>query len=472
MSKRKLSRRAGLLLLSLCLSAGSLASPALPVAAAMRTHPLASVQVTIGEHEVAWTTAPFLYRGVTYVPLREAAERLGAEVKWNTAKRAAEVRVHGDTILHRAGTVLFSVNGDPLRTDDVSIDRDGVTLVPLRAMAEIMKAEVRASAAVAGTKRVDLMPDRATVSSTETEAADRYLIAQRYSGIALIAKGDHILLRKGYGYDSENHLVRADRKSRLGSLTKSFTAAAVMKLAEEGKLRLDDSLESFVPGFPAGDRITVHLLLSHLSGINPNFPREAGMSLQDTIEAIRSKPLLVEPGSKFIYSNSGYVVLAGIIEKASGMSYGDYLKQSFWEPLGLNGTGEAKSSVPVIQGYVSAGDQIWAPAGPYLSQSGTGTLYSTADDMLTWIASFETEQVLRQASIAQMFTPYSEKNYGYGWMIRQENGGTRIFHNGSGTGYATGMSRELGGGYTIILLGNHAGMDTLTLMTEIRKRLP
>ncbi|MNN28486.1 Penicillin-binding protein 4* [compost metagenome] len=194
--------------------------------------------------------------------------------------------------------------------------------------------------------------------------------------------------------------------------------------------------------------------------------------MQDTIEAIRSKPLRVEPSSKFIYSNSGYVVLAGIIEKASGMSYGDYLNQNIWQPLGLSDTGEAKPSVPVIQGYVSAGDQLWAPAGPYLSQSGTGTLYSTVDDMLTWIASFETEQVLRQASIAQMFTPYSEKNYGYGWMIRQENGMTRVFHNGSGTGYATGMSRELGGGYTIILLGNHSGMDTLTHMTEIRKRLP
>ncbi|GJM83411.1 hypothetical protein HMSSN139_59070 [Paenibacillus sp. HMSSN-139] len=245
-----------------------------------------------------------------------------------------------------------------------------------------------------------------------------------------------------------------------------------MKLAEEGKLRLDDTLDSYFPGFPAGDRITVHLLLSHLSGINPNFPREAGLSLLDTIEAIQAKPLLVEPGSKFIYSNSGYVVLAGIIEKTSGMSYGEYLKQHFFDPLGLNETGEAKPSVPVIQGYVSAGDQLWAPAGPYISQSGTGTLYSTADNMLTWIASFETERVLRQTSIAQMMTPYSEKNYGYGWMIRQENGVTRVFHNGSGTGYATGMSRELGGGYTLILLGNPSGMDTLTLMTEIRKRLP
>jgi CubicO group peptidase (beta-lactamase class C family) len=196
------------------------------------------------------------------------------------------------------------------------------------------------------------------------------------------------------------------------------------------------------------------------------------MSLQETIEAIRSKPLLSEPGSKFMYSNSGYVMLAGIIEKASGMRYGDYLKQNLWEPLGLKETGEASASIPVLQGYVSAGDQIWAPAGPYISQSGTGTLYSTVDDMLTWTASFETEQVLSPASIDQMFTPYSEKNYGYGWMIRQENGTTRVFHNGSGTGYATGMSRELGGGYTIILLGNHAGVDTLTLMTELRKRLP
>ncbi|SMF21093.1 serine hydrolase [Paenibacillus barengoltzii] len=470
MSTKKLSRLAGIMI-SVCLGTASLGSPGLPVASASQTQAGKSVTVTVGGQSVAWTTKPLIYRGVTYAPLREAAEYLGAEVRWNTTKRAAELRVHGDTILHRTGTDLFSVNGNPLRIGVNSLDQGGVTLVPLRALAEVLKAEVDA-VAMSGTMHVALTPDAATIRSSETEVADRYLQAQKYSGIAMIAKGDQILLRKGYGYDGDNQLVRADQKSRIGSLTKSFTAAAVMKLAEEGKLHLDDTLESYFPGFPSGDRITIHLLLSHLSGINPNFPRVAGLSLQDTIEAIRSKPLLSEPGSKFMYSNSGYVVLAGIIEKASGMSYGEYLKQSIWEPLGLKDTGEAKPSIPVLQGYVSAGDQLWAPAGPYISQSGTGTLYSTANDMLTWIASFETERVLSQASIDQMFTPYSEKNYGYGWMIQQENGTTRVFHNGSGTGYATGMSRELGGGYTIILLGNHAGMDTLTLMTELRMQLP
>jgi len=470
MSTKKLSRLAGLMI-SLCLGTASLASPGLTVAAASQAQTAKSVNVTIGGQSVNWTTKPLIYRGVTYVPLRETAEHLGAEVRWNTAKRAAELRVHGDTILHRSGTDLFSINGNPLYIGVKSLDLGGVTFVPLRALAEVMKAKVDVMA-VAGTTYVAITPDAATIISSAAEAADRYLQAQKYSGIALIAKGDQILLRKGYGFDGDNQLVQADKKSRIGSLTKSFTASAIMKLAEQGKLRLDDSLESYFPGFPSGDRITIHMLLSHLSGINPNFPRVAGMSLQETIEAIRSKPLLSEPGSKFMYSNSGYVVLAGIIEKASGMRYGDYLKQNLWEPLGLKETGEASASIPVLQGYVSAGDQIWAPAGPYISQSGTGTLYSTVDDMLTWTASFETEQVLSPASIDQMFTPYSEKNYGYGWMIRQENGTTRVFHNGSGTGYATGMSRELGGGYTIILLGNHAGMDTLTLMTELRMQLP
>lgn len=471
MSTRKLFRLAGLMI-SVCLGTASLATPGLPAAAAASQAQTAkSVKVTVGGQTVNWTTQPLIYRGATYVPLREAGEHLGAEVRWNTTKRATELRVHGDTILHRAGTDLFNVNGNPLRIGVNSLDQGGVTFVPLRALAEVLKAEVSAMAA-AGTTYVAITPDAATISSSTTEVADRYLQAQKYSGVALIAKGDQILLRKGYGFDGDNRLVRADRKSRIGSLTKSFTASAVMKLAEEGKLHLDEPLESYFPGFPSGDRITIHMLLSHLSGINPNFPRVAGMSLQDTIEAIRSKPLLNEPGNKFMYSNSGYVVLAGIIEKASGMSYGEYLKQSIWEPLGLKETGEAQPSIAVLQGYESRGDHIWAPAGPYISQSGTGTLYSTADDMLKWITSFETEQVLSQASIDQMFTPYSGRNYGYGWMIQQVNGTTRIFHNGSGTGYATGMSRELGGGYTIILLGNHAGMDTLTLMTELRKRLP
>lgn len=458
------------LLLAVSLAVGAAMSLPQP-AAAKQESVFSPVNIVVDGKTVHWQTAPFMYRGTTYVPLRETAELLGASVRWNKSKRATELLLHGDTILHRPGTAVFNVNGDPIVAVSPSLDREGTTMVPLRALAEALKTTV-SSATLSGNTGINLTPDAITVSSELTTAADQYLAAQQYSGIALIARDGQILLRKGYGYNGDNRLVHPDQKSRIASLTKSFTAAAVMKLAEEGRLRLDDTLESYIPGFPSGDRITLHMLLSHTSGLTPNFPREQGMTLEQTIEAIKSKPLVAEPASDFRYSNSGYMVLGAIIEQVSGMKYGDYLTQNFLQPLGMNDTGEANPAIPVLKGYVSAGDQKWALAGEYISQSGSGSLYSTIDDMLKWAASFETEQVLQATATQQMFTPYSYKNYGYGWMIKEENGQKTVFHNGSGTGYASGISRELGGGYTIILLGNHAGMDTLTLMNEVRERLP
>lgn len=161
------------------------------------------------------------------------------------------------------------------------------------------------------------------------------------------------------------------------------------------------------------------------------------------------------------------MLLAYIIEHTSGTSYGEYLNQSFISPLGMTHTGEATPTKNITKGYVESKGQ-WKLADYYVSQSGTGTLYSTVDDLLKWDNALNTEQLLSQESLEQMFTPYSSKNYGYGWMIKNLDGDKIVFHNGSGTGYSTGLSREPDGGITIILLGNHAGMDMLNLLDGVR----
>ncbi|MNZ86873.1 Penicillin-binding protein 4* [compost metagenome] len=261
-----------------------------------------------------------------------------------------------------------------------------------------------------------------------------------------------------------------DMPSRIASLTKSFTAAAIMKLVEENQLDLNDSLESYLPGFENGQQITIHMLLSHTSGLTSNFPREKGMTLQQTIDAVKDKPLAFEPGSDFKYSNVGYMLLGAIIEKVSGTSYGNYVSANFFQPLGMNHSGEAGTTVPTIKGYISNHGE-WSLAGEYISQPGSGTIYSTLDDLLKWDAALNDEHVLQAASLEKMFTPYSYKNYGYGWMIDNTRTPAVLFHNGSGTGYSTGISRDQDGGVTIILLGNQAGRDTITLMKEIRNRI-
>ncbi|MBA9088494.1 CubicO group peptidase (beta-lactamase class C family) [Fontibacillus solani] len=425
-------------------------------------------KVTFDGVSAQWSTEePIIYKGTAYVSLQEAAQHLNAKVSWNTKKHATELYHNGDTILHRSGTSTFTINQyTSLQASSPSLSKNGTTMVPLRTLAEALKANV-AVTRENNHQTINVSHDTVTIISKQAEAANNYLINQQYSGLALIARHGEILMRKGYGLSEENKLVRPDRSSRIASLTKSFTAASIMKLVEEGKLELTDSLESYIPGLENGDQITIHMLLSHTSGITSNFPREKGMTLHQTIEAIKDKPLSFKPGSDFKYSNSGYMLLGSIIEQASGMSYGDYVSENFLQPLGMDHTGEAAATTPTIKGYISA-NGAWKIAGEYNSQSGSGTLYSTLDDLLKWDAALNNEETLNQSSLDKMFTPYSYKNYGYGWMIDNEQTPEVLFHNGSGTGYSTGISRNLGGGLTIILLGNQAGRDTITFMKEIR----
>ncbi|GGH16836.1 hypothetical protein GCM10008013_11890 [Paenibacillus segetis] len=426
------------------------------------------IEVTVKGEIPQWGIQPFLYNGTTYVPLRDTAEFLGASVRWNATKKSSQLDIQGDTIFHKPGTAIFDVNGYTIKAPANSLTRQGTTMVPLKSLADVLKANIRFTNQ--SLKAIDISPDNVSLLTKETEAADTYLKKQGFSGMALIANNGEVILRKGYGYGDENKLNRPDKETRIASLTKSFTAAAIMKLAEDGKLALNDTLEAYVPGFPEGSQITLHMLLSHTSGAAANFTRTDGMSLQSTVDELKKKPLDFKPGTDFKYSNGGYVLLAYIIEQTSGTSYGQYLNDTFFKPLGMKHTGEATPSKNTTKGFVLSKGQ-WEIADYYVSQSGTGTLYSTVDDLLKWDNALNTEQVLGQDSLDKLFTPYSSKNYGYGWMIKKLGNSTIVFHNGSGTGYSTGLSRELGGGITIILLGNHAGMDMLNLLDGVRESI-
>lgn len=433
---------------------------------------VAPVTVVFDGVTAVWNTKePFLYKGMTYISLREAAEQLGAKISWNTKERATEIQWNGDSILHHPGTTKYSINQHTIiQASGPSLSVNGSTMVPLRTLTEVLKASIEISRDNHNNQIIHVKRDTATIYSDFVQEADEFLIENHFSGLALVAYKGEILLRKGYGYNGDNQLVSANMPSRIASLTKSFTAASIMKLVEEGKISLDDTLAAFMPDFPNGDQITIHMLLSHTSGLTSNFPRVKGMSLMQTIDAVKDKPLSFEPGSDFKYSNVGYMILGAIIEQVSGTSYGDYVSEHFLKPLGMKHTGEATSSTPVIKGYISL-DENWVQAGEYISQAGSGTLYSTLDDLLKWDNALQNEGILSQASLDKLYTSYSYKNYGYGWMIDSTQTPAVVFHNGSGTGYSTGISRTLGDGLTVILLGNQAGRNTLVMMSEMREKV-
>ena len=226
------------------------------------------------------------------------------------------------------------------------------------------------------------------------QVVQNYVDNKSFMGVVLVAEKDKLLLSQGYGdADLEWGIKNSpDAKFRIGSLTKQFTAASILLLAQRGKLKLEDPVKTWLPDAPASwEKVTVFHLLTHTSGI-PNFTGGPGWDLyqrqdhtpQESIARIRDKPLDFAPGAKFYYSNSNYILLGQIIEKASGMSYADFLQRNILTPLGMTETGvDITSSIlpERAQGYESGPDGFRHTG--YISMTvpySAGFLYSTAGD--------------------------------------------------------------------------------------------
>ncbi|WP_253944736.1 serine hydrolase [Paenibacillus sp. NEAU-GSW1] len=423
--------------------------------------------VTINGGAVHWNGEPFVEKGATMVPLREAAVSLGGKVAWNQGSQTVSIALNGDVVTQRSGDSLIRINGVKLQMSGPSRTIKGSLMVPLRGLMEAMRASLNLSQTPAGLS-IAIATDKSTQVNASAAAIDSYLQQNSFSGMALVAKDGKALLRKGYGLANDGKLNRPDGKTRIASITKSFTAASIMQLVEAGKLKLNDPISTVVTGIPGGERITIHMLLSHTSGLPSEFTRQDGVTLEQTIDEIRGKTLAFEPGTDYKYSNCGYVLLAYTIEKLSGMSYGDYVEKRLLNAAGMKQSGTATVATPTNQGYVLAKDGSWTKAPYYASQSGTGTLYSTVDDLLKWDGLLRSGKLLTEQSLQAMYTAHSAKGYGYGWIVKQAAEGKIVFHNGSGSGYSTGMSRNLDNGVTVILLSNHAGADTAMMMDKLQ----
>ena len=286
-------------------------------------------------------------------------------------------------------------------------------------------------------------------------------------GTVLVLKGDTPVIDQGYGFADVEWSVpnTPAAKFRLGSLTKQFTAASVLLLEERGKLKVSDPVKKYVPDAPAAwDRITISNLLTHTSGI-PNFTGFAEYRLtewKDTTPAelvarFRDKPLDFEPGSKFSYSNSGYVLLGYVIEKVSGQSYEEFLKQNIFTPLGMTDTGIDSNAMILPQrarGYALGGKGL-ENAG-YVSMTipfSAGALYSTTGDLAKWERGLFGGKVLTPASLGKMTTPDKE-NYAFGLFVSKRNGHKVIEHGGGIEGFNTSLAFYPDDKLTVIVLGN------------------
>jgi CubicO group peptidase (beta-lactamase class C family) len=291
-----------------------------------------------------------------------------------------------------------------------------------------------------------------------------------FSGSVLVAQNGEVVLTEGYGLADreQNRPNTPQTKFRLASITKQFTAMAVLILQEQGKLHVQDPICQYLSLCPAAwEAITIHHLLTHTSGIPSftSFPdyvtsRATPSSPGQTFERFKDMPLDFQPGEKWSYSNSGYIVLGLIIEQASGESYEMFLHHNIFVPLQMTNSGYDHNDGSLAIGYTTVYGQL--RTAPYIDMSipyAAGGLYATVEDMYRWDQALYTEQLVSRDLLELMFTPHvrmtdGSSSYGYGWTISEMNNHQAIGHWGGIEGFATLFVRFPEDKLTIIVLSN------------------
>ncbi|HAU0349436.1 TPA: serine hydrolase [Legionella pneumophila] len=280
------------------------------------------------------------------------------------------------------------------------------------------------------------------------QVVQSYVADKQFMGSILVMQKGRELLNKGYGYANLEWQIpnTPTTKFRIGSITKQFTAAAILLLVDKGKLTLSDTIKKHIPDTPsAWDTITIQNLLTHVSGI-PNytgFPEFVSMMTskqtpEQLIERFRNKPLDFHPGSSYMYNNSGYVLLGYLIEIISNQSYQEFVVNNLFKPLSMNDSGYDSHSAILLQrasGY-TLGSNGFLNAD-YIDMSipyAAGSLYSTTKDLSKWVKALFGGKVLSPDSLKKMITPNANE-YGFGVIMQPVDGCNTILHGGGINGF-------------------------------------
>jgi CubicO group peptidase (beta-lactamase class C family) len=297
-----------------------------------------------------------------------------------------------------------------------------------------------------------------------------YVDAKQFMGSVLVARDSKVLLSKGYGSANlEWNIPNSPAaKFRLGSVTKQFTAACILLLEERGKLKVEDPVKKYMPDAPeAWDKVTIFNLLTHTSGI-PSFTGFPDYHSTEAIAAtpeqlvarFRDKPLEFQPGEKWSYSNSGYVLLGYLIEKISQQSYRQFVQESIFNPLGMKDSGYDSNSEIILHrpsGYTPGPNGV-TNAG-YIDMTiplSAGALYSTTEDLLRWEQGLMGGKLLSPVSLEKMTTPF-KNDYAFGLWVHTANGHKLIDHGGGIEGFNTFLAYYPEDKLTVVVLANLNG---------------
>lgn len=314
------------------------------------------------------------------------------------------------------------------------------------------------------------------------ELINLYTEYGQFNGSVLVAKNGEVIYKKGFGLANMEWGIpnQPNTKHRLGSITKQFTAMLIVQLAAEGKLELDAPVSTYLPDYPQpnADKITIHHLLTHTSGI-PNytsfrtFMREDSrdhFSPEEFVRIFADSTLIFTPGERFSYSNSGYFLLGVIIEKITGKPYEQALQENIFTPFKMNDTGYDHHST-IIKNRASAYEKNGSEYvnADYIDMSipyAAGSLYSTVEDLYLWDQALYTNQLLDKKHMDLVFTkhiPAFGLHYGYGWVIGNEPVGNTndslevISHGGGINGFNTLIERVPSDKSLILLFNNTGG---------------
>lgn len=301
-----------------------------------------------------------------------------------------------------------------------------------------------------------------------------FVTAEKTAGVSFAVVHDgHLALEGGHGFADRENDVRANAETvyRLGSITKQFTATAIMQLVEQGKLSLDDELTKFLPDFPTTEQhVKIQHLLNHTSGIKSYTSLKSfwdrvrdDMSHEELLQLFQNEPVEFAPGEKWSYNNSGYYLLGMIIEKVSDRTYEQYLQEHIFGPLHMRATryGDMQAIIPRrAQGYALRDGKLVNASPMSMNMPGAaGGLVSSVLDLARWVQALDDQKLLSSASLASMYEPTrlndsTVQPYGYGWALGQLESHRTIGHGGGIHGFSTQITRYPDVHLAIIVLCN------------------
>jgi D-alanyl-D-alanine carboxypeptidase len=306
---------------------------------------------------------------------------------------------------------------------------------------------------------------------------------KHFRGTIVAERGGQLLVEKSYGAAVEEWQIPNSPTARfeIASLSKQFTAAAILQLADSGKLNVEDPVSKYYPESPPSWKgITIHHLLTHTSGLPENEwenftkGRCAHYTTEELLKTFQDRPLGFQPGASWKYRNTDYYLLAFIVEKVSGEAYANYLAHHIFEPLKMTHSGFAAMPAIVPQmaeGYTLDGSTLLRRE--YFDRSmetGAGGIYSNAEDLLRWNEALDSPGLLSAHALELMFTAHPPGNYGYGWFV-ETSPRRKIYHEGGDPGFAAFEARYPDQHLVIIVLSNQDDSPVRDLADAMAKHL-